>query len=187
MHQLDEDYEITIVQKQNQKKDKKHDFKDCIKKICTLKTLENFSYFLYHLPRLNELSYITDINVFKAGIQPMWEDENNIAGGKLIIKVRRDLGQRLFEKLLIYMVAPLFCSIDVNGIVASIRLKYINLVIWTRTCPKDENTAEIIKEIKDAMGIDFDISVEFKNNDESLKDNSSFRNTLNITELHKNS
>jgi translation initiation factor 4E len=119
-----------------------------------------------------------DINVFKEGIKPMWEDENNICGGKWIVKVKREVGQRLFEKLLVHMSTQSFDTIDANGIVASIRAKQFNLSLWTRTVPKPDECINIVKEIKQVLGISFDLLVEFKDNDESLKDNSSFRNTL---------
>jgi translation initiation factor 4E len=178
MYALELPYELSIVQRYGQKKDKKDDFKQYIKPICTLRSLQNLSYILHHLQPVSEMQTITDINVFKQGIKPMWEDENNIAGGKWIVKLKKEVGQRLWERCVVHMVTGSFKTIDVNGIVASIRAKQFILSVWSKIVPKPTEFCDIIREIKAALGVESDLVVEFKDNDESLKDNSSFRNTL---------
>lgn len=168
--------EITVVQK-SRKGEKVDNFADAIKPICTLQSTAELSYFLHHLCPLSAMS-VMDINIFKVGIKAMWEDEENINGGKYILRLKKEVGQRVFEKILVHFCAQAFRKININGIVLSVRPKHFILGIWTRNCPSPEEWAEDIEEIKQALGIDFYILVEFKKNDESLRDNSSFRNAL---------
>lgn len=168
--------EVTVVQK-NRKGEQITNFEDTIKHICSLESVGNLSYFLHHLVPLASLP-VMDINVFWRGIKAMWEDEQNIGGGKYIIRLRKEVGQRLFEKLLVHFCTSAFQRIKVNGLVLSVRPKHFILGVWTRNCPSEEELEKDIDEIKRVLGIDFYILVEFKKNDESLRDNSSFRNAI---------
>ncbi|KAG0416538.1 Eukaryotic translation initiation factor NCBP [Dictyocoela roeselum] len=123
------------------------------------------------------MPHITDINVFKTGILPLWEDENNICGGKWIMKIKKEAAQRLFERLLVRMVARPFEHFDVNGIVLSIRNRHAILAIWTRDTADEKSQFRIVAEIKKTMGVDFFLNIEYKDNDESIKDLSSYKNT----------
>lgn len=168
--------EVTVVQK-SKKGERVENFGDAIKHICTLQSVGNLSYILHHLVPLASLP-VMDINVFRKGIKAMWEDKQNIRGGKYIIRLKKEVGQRLFEKLLVHLCISSFQRIPINGVVLSIRPKHFILGIWARKCPSEEELDRNIEEIKKALEIDFYILVEFKKNDESLKDNSSFRNAL---------
>lgn len=133
--------------------------------------MSELCYILEYLPSFNDLNMITDINIFKNPIKPLWEDEENLAGGKYIIKVKRVVGQRLFEKLVVN-----FMDCDyVNGVVASIRKQQVMLSVWVRYVPADKK--KYVQSIRDVLELGYDALIEFKDNDESLKDNSSFRNT----------
>lgn len=168
--------EITVVQK-SKKGEKVDNFADTIKPICSLGAASELSYFLRHLSPLGLLP-VMDINIFKRGIKAMWEDKHNINGGKYILRLRKEIGQRIFEKILVHFCIKSFRKMDINGLVLSIRPKHFILGIWTKDCAEQEKWNEDIEEIKSVLGIDFYILIEFKKNDESLKDNSSFRNAL---------
>ncbi|KAK1349007.1 translation initiation factor 4E [Hamiltosporidium tvaerminnensis] len=175
-------FEITTVNKSGFTKPLNDDFRSTIRHICTLKTIENLGYFLRYLKPIESCESVCDINVFKQGIQPLWEDENNLGGGKWIIKLRKEVGHRLLERLIIHLIKGPFSTTDVNGVVASIRPKFFILSIWTRTCPKTNEVKNIIKEIRNLLKVGNEVEVCFKDNDESLRDNSSFKNTTRYTE-----
>ncbi|EJW04241.1 hypothetical protein EDEG_00157 [Edhazardia aedis USNM 41457] len=161
-------------------------FHDLVKHLCTLETKNNLTYFLTHLPLFGDVNQPTDINVFKKGISPLWEDEQNIKGCKFLIKVKKQVAQRLFERLVVYFtlfsdkandiyenVFPEFLE-KVNGVVASIRGKQVILSVWVRDT---ENVQERVLDIRKILNVNYDLMIEFKNNDDSIRDASSFRNT----------
>lgn len=153
------------------------DFRSKIKKEAEIETDNEFLYVIRRLQKLANIKAITDICLFKKGIEPMWEDQSNINGGKWIIKIRKNkLEQMLFEKLFLAMGLIEFKTMEVNGIVISVRANQVILSLWTKTCPTDKEAIEQEKEIRMLMSIKPNIIVSFKGNDESLKDRSSFRN-----------
>lgn len=162
-------HDITFIQRLPQTKP--INFSDLIIPLASIQNMRELRYILEYLPSFNELTMITDINIFKSPIKPLWEDENNLAGGKYIIKVKRAVGQRLFEKLTVN-----FMNLEnVNGIVASIRKQQVMLSVWVRSAADDKK--KFVREMRSILNVGYDLIIEFKDNDESLKDNSSFRNT----------
>ncbi|KAI5181897.1 translation initiation factor 4E [Nematocida sp. AWRm80] len=150
-------------------------FEDSIKKEAVIKNENELLYVIRRIKKLKDMKSITDISLFKEGIQPMWEDPKNITGGKWVIRINKDtIEQRLFERLLAWMALVPFKTMDVNGIVVSIRAHYTVLSIWTATVPTD-NIKDQENEIREVLEIKPIIKVHFKGNDESLKDNSSFK------------
>ncbi|KAG0437348.1 Eukaryotic translation initiation factor NCBP [Dictyocoela muelleri] len=178
-HNLYTKFHVQTVQRSGTK-DHNTDFKSLLKHVCTITTVENLSFFLRHLCPIDDLPCITDINIFKEGIQPLWEDENNICGGKWIMKIKKEVAQRLFERLLVRMAARPFENFDINGIVLSVRYRHAILAIWTRDTSNDESYINIVDEIKKTIGVDFFLNIEYKDNDESIKDLSSYKNTISL-------
>lgn len=153
------------------------DFESSLQKMCTLRTVENMNYFLKHVD-FDGIDTITDICVFKEGIEPLWEDQANINGGKWIIKLKREVSTRLYQKLLVHLLINSFESMKVNGIVISFRLKNSIITLWTGN---EKNTENVVQEIKKILDVDFFLAIEYKDNSLSLQDNSSFRNAKNFT------
>ncbi|KAI5192683.1 translation initiation factor 4E [Nematocida minor] len=155
------------------------DFKSKIKQEAKVESAEEFLYLLRRLHKLQDIKPITDLSLFKDGIEPMWEDPCNLNGGKWIIKIKKNTAeQRLFESLCIWMALVPFKTMEVNGIVVSVRGHHTILSFWTKTCPNEEEMAEQEKEIREKLELKPVIPVSFKGNDESLKDKSSFRHTV---------
>lgn len=155
------------------------DFKSKIKREATVETPEEFLYLLRRLHKLQDIKPITDISLFKDGIEPMWEDPNNINGGKWIVKIKKNTAeQRLFENICIWMALVPFETMEVNGIVISVRGQHTILSLWTKTCPSEEEMLLQEKEIREKLELKLGIPVSFKGNDESLKDKSSFRHII---------
>lgn len=186
---MDLPYKLEITTVQRHPTHKPINFSSFITPLCMLQSKSHLKYFLMHLPFFNDLSLNTDINIFKYPIKPLWEDEQNLSGGKYIIKIKRHLGQRMFERLLVYFALGELKSeesaengstvIDnVNGIVGSIRGKQVILSVWTKD---GRNIVDVLRKI-----FGEDVVIEFKDNDESLKDNSSFRNTSVFSGGNKN-
>lgn len=172
---LQQPFTVKTITRSGTKKEN-FDFLSSLKTLCTLKTVENMNYYLKHVD-FESIETITDISVFKEGIEPLWEDQANINGGKWIIKLKREVAIRLYQKLLVHLMINSFDTILVNGIVISFRMKSCIITLWTGDERKTEN---VVQEIKKILGIDFFLALEYKDNGESLKDNSSFRNAKNF-------
>ena len=75
------------------------DYNSEIKKLAEISTVEEFWAVYSRLKRPSELLNISDYHFFKTGIRPLWED--NLQGGKWIIRLKKGIASRYWEDLVI--------------------------------------------------------------------------------------
>ena len=87
-----------------------------------------------HLKRPSSLPSVSDYHVFKQGIRPVWEDEENKRGGKWIVRLKKGVADRYWEDLLLAIVGDQFAEAgeEVCGAVLSVRSGEDVLSVWTR-------------------------------------------------------
>ncbi len=97
-------------------------------------TVEDFFGIYRHLKRPSTLPLVSDYHIFKKGIRPVWEDDENKRGGKWIVRLKKGVADRYWEDLLIAIVGDQFAeaSEEVCGAVLSVRNGEDILSIWTR-------------------------------------------------------
>jgi len=102
--------------------------------IASLATAEDFFGVYRHLKRPSTLPLVSDYHIFKKGIRPVWEDDENKRGGKWIVRLKKGVADRYWEELLFAMVGDQFAeaSDEVCGAVLSVRNGEDILSIWTR-------------------------------------------------------
>jgi len=106
--------------------------------IQNIQTFENFWRLFNNAPILSDLPIGSNYHFFKKGIEPKWEDSENIGGGKWVLCVPRT-GNLEFEKIweisLLAMISNRFTSLGnqaINGLVASVRKHEVRFSIWTK-------------------------------------------------------
>ncbi|VDM73561.1 unnamed protein product [Strongylus vulgaris] len=67
--------------------DRQASWEDRLKPVCTFATVEEFWALYNNIRPPSGLNCLCDYNVFKAGIQPMWEVPENLKGGRWLITV----------------------------------------------------------------------------------------------------
>jgi translation initiation factor 4E len=148
-----------------------------VKPLGSFGTAEEFWSLYCHLVRPSKLPVGTDFHLFREGIKPMWEDEKNRAGGKLMIRIKKTLTNRLWEELLVGVVAGIFASDHVNGCVVSSRGKEDILALWSQSAAED--TKEALKRgLFRILHLPENTVIEYKDHDKSLQDNSGYANTV---------
>lgn len=97
-------------------------------------TAEAFWAVYTHLKRPSNLPAVSDYHIFKKGIRPVWEDEENKKGGKWIIRLKKGVSDRYWEDLLLAIVGDQFAEAgeEVCGAVLSVRSGEDVLSVWTR-------------------------------------------------------
>ena len=97
-------------------------------------TVESFWTVYTHLKRPSTLPSVSDYHIFKKGIRPVWEDEENKRGGKWIIRLKKGVADRYWEDLLLAIVGDQFAEAgeEVCGAVLSVRSGEDVLSVWTR-------------------------------------------------------
>ncbi|KAJ2855013.1 hypothetical protein J3B02_002381 [Coemansia erecta] len=154
------------------------DYEAAMIKIASFATVERFWAVYSHLKRPDRVPTITDYHMFRQGVRPVWEDPANVNGGKWMVRLRKGLSPRMWEKLAMAVVGDAFCVGDeICGIVLSIRNSEDIISLWNRTALDTKTNAHIRDTMKATMGLPSECIVEYKAHNDSLKDNSSFRNT----------
>jgi len=153
-----------------------------VKPIGAFSTVEGFWQYYNHLVRPNDLSVTSDYHLFRYPIKPLWEDEANRQGGKWIVRLRKGLASKYWEDLLLAIIGEQFDTNDeICGIVISIRFQEDILSIWNRTSNDQTVKLLIHDKMRQILADIPNVTIEYKCHDTSIKDNTSFRNTEQLT------
>lgn len=145
----------------------------------TFNTVEKFWNYYAHMSRPHDLIGHADIHLFKDGIRPLWEDDANKNGGKWIVRLKKGLANRCWENLILAILGEQFMvGEEICGAVVSVRFQEDLISIWNKTCSNQAVTSRIKDTLKRILNLPPSTILEYKSHNDSLKDNSSFRNTL---------
>eukprot|EP00276_Gloeochaete_wittrockiana_P016839 CAMPEP_0184353008 /NCGR_PEP_ID=MMETSP1089-20130417/73445_1 /TAXON_ID=38269 ORGANISM="Gloeochaete wittrockiana, Strain SAG46.84" /NCGR_SAMPLE_ID=MMETSP1089 /ASSEMBLY_ACC=CAM_ASM_000445 /LENGTH=208 /DNA_ID=CAMNT_0026688057 /DNA_START=28 /DNA_END=651 /DNA_ORIENTATION=- len=151
-------------------------YEKAIKKVGTFNTVEKFWSYYDHMIRPSDLPPNSDYHVFREGIRPLWEDEENKYGGKWIVRIPKGVADLYWESILMALVGGEFqVGDELCGIVLSIRFNQDIICVWNRDANSKakfliRETIQRVLELKEA-----EVN-EYKNHSISIKDSSSFRN-----------
>ena len=126
----------------------------------------------------SERPNVCDYHVFRDSIKPMWEDEENANGGKWIVRLKKGVAARYWEDLLLAMLGGQFgLGEEICGAVLSVRYQEDLLSIWNKTAGSRKVCMQIRDTLKSVIGLPADAAMEYKKHHDSMRDNSSYRNT----------
>lgn len=101
--------------------------------VAEFSTVEEFFAIYRHLVRPSTLKAVSDYHLFKKGIRPIWEDEENRKGGKFVVRLRKGVADRYWEDLLLALIGEQFGELgeEICGAVVSVRNGEDIISIWT--------------------------------------------------------
>jgi len=154
-------------------------YEEGIKKVAAFSSVESFWSLQTHLNSPSSLMSTTDYMLFHEGVRrPIWEDPLNANGGKWIIRLRKGVSDRLWEDLILAVIGDQFEPEDgICGCVLSVRSNEDILSVWNRDDKDAEVKARIREGIRRLLGLPPSIVMEYKSNNDSMNDKSSFRTT----------
>ncbi|KAL8729780.1 MAG: hypothetical protein Q9166_004503 [cf. Caloplaca sp. 2 TL-2023] len=131
-------------------------------------TVESFWTVYTHLKRPSTLPPVSDYHLFKKGIRPVWEDEENKKGGKWIVRLKKGVSDRYWEDLLLAIVGDQFAEAgeEVCGAVLSVRSGEDVLSVWTRI--DGGRNIKIRETIKRVLAFPPDTNIVWKSHDDSI-------------------
>ncbi|KAL3069419.1 hypothetical protein niasHS_018144 [Heterodera schachtii] len=141
------------------KGDRNKNWTDCLKKVSTFDTVEDFWALYNHIQPASGLSWNSDYYLFKEGIKPMWEDKGNLEGGRWLVQVDK---QKRQTKLDMYWQEMMMCIIGeqfekwsdhICGAVVNIRQKGDKVSLWTRDAKDDSANMQIGHILKAKLNI----------------------------------
>ncbi|KAI5474349.1 translation initiation factor eIF-4E [Pseudohyphozyma bogoriensis] len=89
---------------------------------------------------------ISDLNIFRSPIAPMWEDPANTGGGRWVLRLRKGVADRVWEEVVFALVGERIVSESdeggkegkVNGVVLSVRKDEDILSLWCAPTSRHE-------------------------------------------------
>ncbi|KAI8906942.1 translation initiation factor eIF 4e-like domain-containing protein [Gorgonomyces haynaldii] len=151
------------------------DYTSEIKPLATVESVEQFWAVYSRLKRPGELQNVSDYHFFKKGIRPIWED--NLTGGKWIIRLKKGIASRYWEDLIISMAGEQFQTEEICGAVVSIRQTEDIISVWNKSADDGRTNLKIRDTIKRVLNLPPNCLIEYKAHKQAVADNSSFRNT----------
>ena len=140
------------------------DYKSQIKKLAQFETLEEFWSIFQYLKKPDDFKQPIEIQLFKDGITPMWEDENNKNGGRISLKLRKEYSNLVWEELIFAFIGGYFdkeIKEEINGLVMNCKKDFNTLQIWTKNFNTEVNKG-IEKNIRELLNIPKEVILEIK-------------------------
>ena len=158
------------------------DYKAQIKKLAEFDTLDDFWAIFQYLKKPDDYKQPVEMQLFKEGIKPMWEDENNKNGGKIALKLRKEYSNLVWEELVFAFIGGYLAKEikdEINGLVINCKKDFNTLQIWTKSFSV-EVTSGIEKNIRDILNIPPEVVLEIKQFNMQYKEhNSNYSNYNN--------
>jgi translation initiation factor 4E len=167
------------------KNDRTKDWEECLKKVATFDTVEDFWALYNHIQLSSGLSWGSDYYLFKYGIKPMWEDPQNKKGGRWLLMVDRSRRNEILDhywlELLMSMIGEQFEDLgeEVCGAVVNIRNKGDKVSLWTRDATKEDANRRIGQILKSKLDVPENIRYE-AHEDTSHKSSSMVKPKLTV-------
>ncbi|KAH3998489.1 hypothetical protein HBI56_154050 [Parastagonospora nodorum] len=147
---------------------KSSDYEKSIQPVFKFSTAQEFWKVFSHLKRPSSLPTVSDYNVFKQGIRPVWEDEENKRGGKWIMRLKKGVADRYWEWLLMAIVGDQFLEAgeEVCGIVLSVRSGEDVFSIWTKN--DGGRNIKIRETVKRVLNLPDGTQIVWRSHDDSI-------------------
>ena len=126
---------------------KEKEFFEKIIKIGDVSNITEFWDIFQHMKKPSQCPVGTDYHLFKRGIIPMWEDKMNKDGGKLSVLLTWKYANLIWEEVAFNFSRGLLPYYEnINGIVISMRAKFIVLSFWVKI-----KTTHLVEKIRYAL------------------------------------
>ena len=168
--------------KNNQQNQNKYESQ--FKKISEFATIEDFWAVYQHLKKPDNCDPGIELHLFKESIKPLWEDESNKNGGKLIFKCNKGYTSIIWEEIILRVLGGLIpkdLSDNINGIKKKKKKEYNILEIWFKEFYKNY-CDQLEQYIREDIQIPKEVPIDFKKiyNDDNQKNKQYKKSNYNL-------
>ncbi|MBA0797664.1 hypothetical protein Gohar_008337, partial [Gossypium harknessii] len=134
-----------------------------LRKVYTFDTVEEFWCLYDQIFKPSKLPGNADFHLFKAGIEPKWEDPECASGGKWSVTSNRKANlENMWLETLMALIGEQFDEADeICGVVASVRQRQDKLALWTKTATNEAAQMGIGRKWKEIIGVNDKITYSF--------------------------
>ncbi|KAJ4418451.1 hypothetical protein N0V82_005530, partial [Gnomoniopsis sp. IMI 355080] len=132
-------------------------------------TAEQFWAVYRHLARPSALQPVSDYHLFKKGVRPIWEDEENRKGGKWLVRLKKGVADRYWEALMLALIGDQFhdAGVEICGAVVSVRNGEDIISIWTAS--KEGKMIRIRDTFRKILQLPANTKIDWKVHEESIQ------------------
>ncbi|PPR93686.1 hypothetical protein GOBAR_AA26992 [Gossypium barbadense] len=147
-----------------------------LRKVYTFDTVEEFWCLYDQIFKPSKLPGNADFHLFKAGIEPKWEDPECANGGKWSVTSNRKANlENMWLESLMALIGEQFDEADeICGVVASVRQRQDKLALWTKTATNEAAQMGIGRKWKEIIDINDKITYSFHDDFRKLPGNADF-------------
>lgn len=138
------------------------DYELALMKIATFKDKETFWNVYQHLKKPRECEAGVEFELFKKDIRPVWEDPENIKGGKFSLLLEKEDSALIWEEIILAFcggIVPFYQ--DINGVCLSVRKTYDVIQFWFRNF-EQTNATGMRNELKKFFKIPTMVNMKMK-------------------------
>jgi hypothetical protein len=162
------------------RKEEHHHIKYCdrLKSVGEINSLYSFFSYYVYTKSVDNIDKHNDIALFKKGYNPTWESCPNSACWFIRFKKTDDPVEidLIWEKILFCLVGEQFEEPHLLGAVLSIRGRETIIELWFNFFKDDVRKFSIANKMANLTNLDSTFLLYFKDNELSVKDNSTIRN-----------
>jgi len=156
-HRLDCTWTFYTDKKQFNNTTSEGDYMSTLTNIGSFSSVEDFWGYYHKLQRPSRMQADTTYHLFKSGVNPIWEDPENINGGKWVINFSKqnrfifniDL---IWEDIVLGIVGETIdTDRDICGVVFSKREQIERIAIWNKDCSNEKNIEALKTNILNAI------------------------------------
>ena len=137
-------------------------YEDNIKLISSFSTIEDFWKNWQHMIKPEQLPSGCEFFLFQQGIKPMWEDKGNEGGGRFIIRLKKEVSNRLWEDIMLAFIGEsITITSKICGLVLTVKEREIVISVWIAALDIDERAA-IKKFILSSLQPDLKTPIEYR-------------------------
>ena len=167
-HPLHSPWTLYFQQSNEDDSDDSDDYASSIHKIAKVSTVEQFWAYFSHIRRPLDLARSTELHIFRNDVRGMWEDAENMHGGKWLLCCKKDASAELWELCVLSLIGERLHP-DIVGAVISVRNTDI-LSFWNRNAEDQELVQEVRQSIIACLGLPDDTALRYKQHKTAARD-----------------
>ncbi|RAL54537.1 unnamed protein product [Cuscuta campestris] len=140
-----------------------------MRRVYTFDTVEEFWCLYEQIFKPSEVTVNADFHLFKAGIEPKWEDPECANGGKWTIGINQKthLDTMWLETLMALIGEKFDEAEEICGVVASVRPRQDRLALWTKNAANEAVQMSIGRKWKELLNVTDKIAYSFHDDSKS--------------------
>ncbi|KAA8548870.1 hypothetical protein F0562_000554 [Nyssa sinensis] len=134
-----------------------------LRSVYSFDTVEEFWCLYDQIFRPSKFPVNADFHLFKAGIEPRWEDPECASGGKWLVTSSRKANlDTMWLETLMALIGEQFDEVgEICGVVASVRQRQDKLALWTKTASNEAAQMSIGRKWKEIIDVADKITYSF--------------------------